>query len=256
MREQVTEEQKVAFVTSTIQPMAWHTFPFVSSLLEVESNESGRHIGSAVRLERDGRRLLVTAAHVARQTGAGRFAATGIRGRAPIELNGPPSWQDDVLDVAIFELPQDYPAVAFWPEDRIERDLRTIEEDFLFLHGFPQSRTYSGPLLGGVVNESLPYGAMSRDWELPRDMRSSEFALDFDGANMRLETGEAAEWLDPAGLSGSPVWRIGAAGLSVSEWTPDKSRLVGIVTKWKPDQQLILATKIDEVMRLIASASV
>lgn len=44
------------------------------------------------------------------------------------------------------------------------------------------------------------------------------------------------------GLSGSPVFRIGASGRKMGEWSPELSRLVGVVTKWDIDQKILIAT--------------
>lgn len=53
------------------------------------------------------------------------------------------------------------------------------------------------------------------------------------------------------GLSGSPVWRIGAAGRRMSEWTPDWSRLVGIVTHWNAEYQILIATFASSIFDVI-----
>ena len=44
------------------------------------------------------------------------------------------------------------------------------------------------------------------------------------------------------GLSGSPVWRIGVSGQSSGEWKPSDSLLVGILTQWRPDEKVLIAT--------------
>ena len=44
------------------------------------------------------------------------------------------------------------------------------------------------------------------------------------------------------GLSGSPVWRLGASGRNVNEWTPECRRLVGIVTGWNEEKKILIAT--------------
>ncbi len=52
------------------------------------------------------------------------------------------------------------------------------------------------------------------------------------------------------GLSGSPVWRLGASGRSTTEWTPEASRLVGIVTNWNPDHKVLIATSAARLLEL------
>ncbi|MEO8942162.1 MAG: hypothetical protein ABI453_16590 [Isosphaeraceae bacterium] len=54
------------------------------------------------------------------------------------------------------------------------------------------------------------------------------------------------------GMSGSPVWRIGAASRPVKDWSPSWSQLIGIVTGWNEARQVLVATsasKLDEVLK-------
>ena len=44
------------------------------------------------------------------------------------------------------------------------------------------------------------------------------------------------------GLSGSPVWRIGAPGRPIRDWTPAACELVGIVTQWNQARRVLIAT--------------
>lgn len=238
--------EKIRFVQSTTEPMAWHTLPHVASVIAIEPNgETGRHVGSALRYRVEGRRTLVTAAHVARMALASpRFAVTAVRGEPPFELRSPPDHVDDECDIAVFFLPDDYPSQPeFWPEDRIDVTDEKIATDYLFVHGFPGERSGFTRLLNGLFNASLPYGVMLREDDLPSDITPVQFALDFDPANLLQPDGKPAAWVDPHGLSGSPVWRIGASGVNAAAWKPDLSQLVGIVTAWRPDERLLLATR-------------
>jgi hypothetical protein len=82
-------------------------------------------------------------------------------------------------------------------------------------------------------------------------MAPYQFALDFDPANLLGPGGKPAEWLDPHGLSGSPVWRIGASGQKIDDWKPQLSQLVGVVTTWLPDEKLLFATTADSLLALL-----
>lgn len=238
--------EKIEFTRRATLEMAEHTYPFIASVLGIDETSSNLHVGSAFRLEGD-RRLAVTAAHVYSEAQArfGRFGVTGARGTEPYELTQKPIFVSEDLDVAIFGLGNDYldSAIAFWPRDRLEVDDGKLSTDFLFLHGFPGVRSHFSALAGGVMNRSLPYGVMRREDELPPGILDSQFAVDFDPANFQGLDGKSAEWLDPAGLSGSAVWRIGASGATAEDWRPDMSALVGIVTHWKPDFKCLIATR-------------
>jgi hypothetical protein len=53
------------------------------------------------------------------------------------------------------------------------------------------------------------------------------------------------------GLSGSPVWRIGASDGPTRDWTPLASRLVGIVTDWNPDHKILIATSTAKLLDIL-----
>jgi hypothetical protein len=83
---------------------------------------------------------------------------------------------------------------------------------------------------------------MQRLENLPHDLASLQFAVEYDPVGMVNETGAAQDLVDPLGLSGSPVWRIGVSGRSPNEWKPTDSLLVGVLTQWRPDEKVLIAT--------------
>ncbi len=252
--EALSEDEKLTFLNTAVSTMARYTFPFIGSVLKVESAEMGLHVGSALRLRLGRRRFLLSARHVFQEAGL-PMAASAVRGSAPIELPGESCFEHEAMDIRADELPAAYPDLdgGFWPENAVDATDQMLATDYLFLHGFPAATSNSSALLGGVVSQSLPYGAMLRDDNLPSDMKAFQFAMDFDPANFRAPDGSSSDWVDPRGLSGSPIWRIGAGGGTVSEWRPSMCRLVGIVTQWRPDQKLIVATKVSAFWEALLS---
>ena len=253
-------EEKISFALSTVRPMAEYTLPYLASVIGVVDLKVGQHLGSAFRCILGGRRALVTALHVlegaARYQGLAFSAGYGV---PPYRSNDRPHYQDQEADLAIYLLPDDYPGggVAFWPEEKVERNEDRLGTDYLFVHGFPGARSYSSRLLEGVVSKSLPYGVMQRLEEEPGELRLQpfQFAVHFDPRNIRVAPGEPKELLpDPHGLSGSPVWRIGASGRSARDWSPDWSRFVGLITQWRTDTEILVATKAMRIIQLINQA--
>lgn len=57
------------------------------------------------------------------------------------------------------------------------------------------------------------------------------------------------------GLSGSPVWRIGAAGRSMKDWSPACAQLVGVVTHWNEQERILIATRVSSLLELAATES-
>jgi hypothetical protein len=88
---------------------------------------------------------------------------------------------------------------------------------------------------------------MQRLENLPPNLQPFQFAIEYDPAGMVNEIGAAQELVDPYGLSGSPVWRIGVSGRPSSEWRPSDSLLVGILTQWRPEEKVLIATSTEKL---------
>ena len=237
--------EKEAFVRGALSLMAQHTFGFTCSVIGVSDPQMGRHYGSALRCMLNGRRAIVTALHViqeAQKEPLGLALSTGY-GKRSYVVHGTVNI-DPIADLAVYFLPDDFPSPAesFWPSARIDHSLDKLATDYLFLHGFPGNASYPSLRLGGVVSKSLPYGAMQRLENLPSNLYPGQFAIEYDPIGMVNETGAAQDLVDPHGLSGSPVWRIGVSGCSSREWKPSDCLLVGFLTQWRPVEKVLIAT--------------
>jgi hypothetical protein len=242
--------EKEAFIRLAVSAMGEYTSGFICSVLGSPDGKIGQHLGSALRCKLNGRRAIVTALHVvegAQKRSLGLALSTGY-GERPYMVHGPVHI-DPYADLAVYFLPDDYPCsdARFWTSARIDHSRDKLATDYLFLHGFPGKTSYSSPLLGGVISQSLPYGAMQRLENLPRNFQAFQFAVDYDPAGMVNETGAAPDLIDPHGLSGSPVWRIGVSGRASREWKPSDSLLVGILTQWQPDEKVLIATSTEKL---------
>jgi hypothetical protein len=238
-------QEKEIFVRDALSSLAQHTFGFICNVIGVSDMKMGRHFGSALRCRLDGRRAILTALHVieeARKEPHGVAISTGY-GNPPYPVHGEVNF-DRIADLAVYFLPADFPCPeeSFWPSAQIDHALSLLATDYLFVHGFPGKTSYPSRLLGGVASKSLPYGAMQRLDDLPADLQPDQFAIEYDPIGMVNETGAAADIVDPHGLSGSPVWRIGVSGRSSREWKPSDCMLVGILTQWRPSEKLLVAT--------------
>jgi hypothetical protein len=242
--------EKEQFVRRAVSAMSEHTFSSICSVFGVTDPAMGRHCGSAIRCYLNGRRAILTALHVldeAMKAPQGLAVSTGY-GKPPYLVHGPVHI-DRLADLAVYFLPEDYPCAdaAFWPSARIDRSLEHLATDYLFLHGFPGQTSYASRLLNGVVSKSLPYGAMQRLDHLPADLQPFQLAIEYDPEGMVGETGAAHDLVDPHGLSGSPVWRLGLSGRSNRDWNPKDSLLVGILTQWRPDEKVLIATSAERI---------
>jgi hypothetical protein len=248
--ESLSLQEKEAFILGALPAMAQHTFSFICSVIGVSAPTMGRHYGSALRCRLNGKRAILTALHVieeAKKEPFGLAISTGY-GERPFVVQGAINI-DPFADMAVYFLPNDYPCPdsAFWPTGRIDHSLDKLATDYLFIHGYPGKTSYSSQLLDGVVSKSLPYGAMQRLENLPQNLQPFQFAVEYDPTGMVNETGTTHDLVDPRGLSGSPVWRIGVSGRPSHEWKPDDGLLVGILTQWRPDEKVLIATSTERL---------
>lgn len=248
-------EAKVRFALSTIRPMAQFTHRHVASVMGVVDAQTGEQIGSALRCVVGGRRAIVTALHVLERA-VSEYSAVGISagfGVVPYQVAGEVHFEKSA-DLAIYFLPEDYPEagekLAFWPEARIDVTGERRTTDYLFVQGYPGVRSRFLRLFAGVVSKSLPYAAMERPREELSGLEPFQFALNYDQREIHGEANEMVELPDPHGMSGSPVWRIGASGRSAAAWMPDWSVLVGIITQWRPNEEVLVATEASKILEL------
>lgn len=237
--------ERKSFILGALPKMAQHTLGYIGSVIGVLDQKMGRHYGSALKCILNGRRAILTALHVIEEVQSDQLglAISVGYGERPFVVHGPLN-VDTYSDLAVYFLPDDYPHkdASFWPSARIDRALDRLSTDYLFLHGFPGQTSYPSRLLEGVVIKSLPYGAMQRLENLPPNLEQFQFAIEYDPIGMVDELGATQDVVDPHGLSGSPVWRIGVSGKSSNNWNPNDSLLVGILTQWRPDEKVLVAT--------------
>ena len=247
-REGLSLQEKEVFVRGALSAMAQHTFGLICTVISIADPRMGRLCGSALRCKLNGRRAILTALHVIEEAKKEGLAISTGYGEPPYIVHGAVNI-DPIADLAVYFLPDDYPCPdeRFWPSARIDRSLDKLATDYLFLHGFPGKTSYPSRLLSGVISKSLPYGAMQRLEDLPPNLQPFQFAIEYDPIGMVNETGAAQDLVDPQGLSGSPVWRIGVSGRSSHEWKPSDSLLVGILTQWRPDEKVLIATSTEKL---------
>jgi hypothetical protein len=263
-RKLLGDDEKLAFLVRATQEMAVFTFPFVAGIVRVEDPTTGAFVGSAWRVERAGRRAVVTAAHVIDEASAsGRLVAvTACRGAPPHPAPASDWLRAASDDLALWWAPSDYPGtssedasapqVGYWPSDAIDVSASSTGSDQLFVHGFPQTRTSFSPCLGGLVARSFPYAAMQREEPLREvSLGAHEFALHYEVEGLLSIAGGQGESQWPHGLSGSPVWRLDVGGRGVAEWKPARARMVGTAIRWVPNDQAMIVLHARRVVALL-----
>jgi hypothetical protein len=128
--------------------------------------------------------------------------------------------------------------------DRESPDYPFIPEDFLKEHEF------------ALNFEADPTGIFLGPGETAVETRQNvkdDWAATFESAGAH-ETLPGTKTRGAFGLSGSPVWRIGAAGRSAKDWTAEWCELVGIVTCWNAERKLLVATFASKLFELVGTA--
>jgi len=300
----LTEIDKRLFVQSAIKAMAAYTMPYLTQVIGVIDEQTGVVRGTGFFCELAGHEAIVTADHVRTEAiNTGEFRSLAFsRGNAeaPTIVAGEiRSFDTNSYDLAIYYPSSRFPLgeqKRFWPDDRIDRDPRSILRDYLFVQGFPE-RYSRFTTLGGnaIASESLAHGAMVRyreadisldereqfDKELPEYeflpeglLQPHQFALNFwvdpdhfiDPGSRPSVIKDWSELFEPAeeeqilvpgqrprgayGLSGSPVWRLGASGRSARDWRPESSQLVGIITGWNASAKILIATSASKILEV------
>lgn len=278
----MTNEDREAFIRLAVAKMSEYVFPCLTQVVGAVDQQTGDFRGTGFFCEIGGRRGIVTAAHVItaaiRTDEYQGIVFSRGDGNAPEAVEGEIHLFEG-SDLAFYVPARPFPLPSsnrFWRDEHIEREPRSILRDYLFIQGFPGRFSRFTAFEGrGLMSEALSYGAMVRYRErdvpdsereefdrdlpgydfLPDDLlQPHEFAMGFEcdpsfflGENS-TET-RKADWMEifdrslgAHGLSGSPVFRIGASGRRVEDWSPELSRLVGVVTKWDAEHKILIAT--------------
>lgn len=251
-------DQLRQFLHQSVQTMAEYTFPYTVSIVGIVNEEEGEHLGSGLRYMYGGRRAFATAYHViekARSSQYQGFAISTGYGRPPFQILEEPIF-DLTADLALCFLPEDYPehyGIRYWPAHRIDAEISDTENsllatDYLFMQGFPGEKSQFSRIFDGLSNKSLPYGAMQRR-DGTSNLSAFQFAIDYQSTSMRDREGNQL-FINPHGMSGSPVWRIGISGRPLSEWSVADSLLVGFLTRWGDQDERLIATKASRILQM------
>lgn len=227
-------------------------------------------VGSGVLYEEDGETFVLTAAHVADFLGLGTcvLAVRGAEGQAkPVPLlttsytsSGMPrngNRSDDREDVAAILVPAEADAQlrtqctpATWSDIGLEHDVRA--DDGISVVGFPlaESRTdHDGHISFQVLPSATGWGTPSR--KLLRAFGTRALYPVHARSPAKMGRSDPARSVPHAvGYSGSGVWlhQRGVPDFRRT-WSEAQIRLLGVVHKWKPDSDCLVATRVSEAVQ-------
>ena len=87
------------------------------------------------------------------------------------------------------------------------------------------------------------------DWSAPGN-RSTLVSIGYDETVEDVFTGQDMLLPDPHGMSGGGLWRAWFAGATI--WTPDRMRLVGILTEFNEDRHEVKANRVENLYHLLS----
>jgi hypothetical protein len=86
------------------------------------------------------------------------------------------------------------------------------------------------------------------DWTAPGN-RPTILSIGYDEKVEDVFTGGNVPLPDPHGMSGGGLWRIRFSGSAI--WTPDRMRLVGILTEFYDDRHEVKANRVENLYHLL-----
>lgn len=254
--------EKVRIFNEVLRQMKDFTAPAIKMICGATSFDTGELIGSGTVVELRGQPYLLTAQHVAAEMFAtddvtgGRKYPEGLchsagDGEHMANIIAPWTVIRGVTDLAVTRLDPDLvceSGIVPLRPDRFSSHSRDLTDDVYFVHGWPGERSRFTAFAGrGVTAKSLPYGGWLADgttW--PHFDPAAHIAITYPATDLIDERGRVATFVRPGGLSGSLLWKTNRVGAGAG-WSPSDARVVGLVTRWDQDGQVLLATRIEHL---------
>lgn len=245
-----------------------HFFPSVRPIYWATSTGTAEAVGSSFLLQVDGRRYLVTAAHVLDLNNdstlyvAGNSALEMITGIAGVTKAPASGRSGDKYDFAFMELPEDFigrlGADSFIDANDVTQNRGALDGRCFMSFGYPASRNKAKPI--SVTGTHVRAKAWAYSATVHTDAKvfdavgvspENHLLLKFDKKSKTF-TGETTSSITPNGASGgilADLGRVDPQSLSPSaQLTP---RLAGILIEHHPKSKAILAVKIQSVINAI-----
>jgi hypothetical protein len=250
--------EKVKIASSILSRVQNTVRQYVVAIAGMISHTEGEVEGTGTIIELGGRVLLLTAEHVVSQIEAKAYEGIAFSNgdKKAFSCVRAPFVKNTAIDVAYVRIPQPQRPDSdreVCPERSIASSARVAEKDLLFIHGFPGNDSKFWTLLKGIQSKPLTFAAYSGMSKDPAFNPVMQLALSYEPKHCIGIDGEAADWPMPDGLSGSAVWKIPRLELE-GTWAPDGAQLVGIVQKWDPDGQCLIAMRIEHILPFLRSS--
>lgn len=255
-----TESEWVTLCSEVTRDMAAYLRPYRTVVLEHHGDYgSGWASGSYLQLE--GRRVILTNEHVATVRHAGRKLAHMFNDADNVyQITGNHteiSWPSDLAILPVSDDAWQKQAHASRPIDltQFAAAHAPVPYELLAFVGFAGQRVRFG--FGEISAEGTCY--VAREVPLPTHEAidpTCHFGIEFR-PDLATDVMGASGLPLPNGFSGSTVWNTGLvkARMNGHVWTPDSSRVTGVVWGWPSGDTCIVATRVEHVLAFLAEAA-
>lgn len=217
--------------------------PFLTTVFGVDATPEGPqpsrydYRGSACYFTYDGFPFILTAKHVLARLPQPQhfFHGKGEDSTFPLR-SGWVAPTDESLDFAVygcFQSALDESGVVPCPYSSLLAPSFDNESAFFYCNGYPSASSSYMPSLGHFsISGNAFVGKQAR---LPKGYDSAKFiAIEYPSRT------------DPRGMSGAPVWNLRLHCMpALASWAPEAASLAGVVHKWFPDEQVLVATRVE-----------
>jgi hypothetical protein len=269
MSTDTTPAEKLRVFNDVLRRMKDFTGPAIKMICGGITADAGELVGTGTVIDLRGRPYLVTAQHVAAEmlatdgvTGQRKYPEglchSAGNGELMVRVINPWTAVSGLTDLAVTRLESDLvreSSIVPLRPDRFAPHSRDLNDDVYFVHGWPGHRSRFTSFEGrGVMAASLPYGGwLAEGTAWPHFDPAVHIALTYPATDLIDERGRAATFVPPGGLSGSLLWKTNRAGAGPG-WSPSDARVVGLVTRWDQDGQILIATRIEHLRGFLLDA--
>lgn len=240
-------------VETIVNALHNETSRFISSLIDVGPEGSAcppRQLGTGWFLEGENGGYLVTARHVVSQASdPSRIGFSRDNGAMCVRPDG--CWAlADGADLAIASLGstiQHLQPKSVLPRERVASHSDPLDDDVLFIHGFPAQRSFV--LAKGIATKSHGL-ATTKFSDLGAPDASPRFLIRYSSEGIQKSDGSPGECPDPRGMSGCPVWRANWNG-HIATWRPELATVVGVAIEWSQQFPALVVEPVQRIRQFL-----
>jgi hypothetical protein len=221
---------------------------FITALIDVppdNSSDEPRLIGTGWFLEDNAHGRIVTARHVVTEArDIARIGFSRDNGAKCVRPKGDwtlPTQSVDLACATLWPGALDCCPKSILPKARLAQSSDQVENDVLFVHGFPGRKSFA--IASGLMLKS--HGLATAILLPPLENSfSPRFLIAYSSDGIHKSDGSPGDCPEPRGMSGSPVWRANWTG-NPSTWNAGMATVVGVAVEWSQEYPALVVEPIE-----------